>query len=153
MTHELYELGKASTQLEGWEWRPRIQSVYALDETDNDAPMYWTSREQSGRGRRWVSIGPYGDGCPQDNRHSAPDLTDDATGGVLLGLLSVSYSSISATGRGVFRLGYRQRWIGGRGHSTPQFRLSDHHHDSGWCDHLAEACARYALVRGYWRRA
>jgi hypothetical protein len=34
MTHELYELGKAVIQLEGWEWRPRIQSVYALDETD-----------------------------------------------------------------------------------------------------------------------
>jgi len=135
MTHELYELGKAVTQLEGWEWRPRVQSICGFDETDDDRPLRWTCREGSGR----VMIAPFSDGAPEYNPNSVPDLTDDATGGVLLGLL-----------RGSFSVEYGQYWR--KGYSTPQYRIPDYRHTSGWCDHLAEACARYALARGFWRR-
>ena len=105
--------------------------IYSFDETDNGRPMYWTCDE--------ASIGPYGDGSPRCNPDSAPDLTDDATGGVLLGLL-----------RGLIHVGYRQQWVAGGG-CIQQYHIWGRFHTSGWCSNLAEACARYALARGYWR--
>ena len=63
---------------------PRMRSIYAFDETDNDRPMFWDCHQDL---RGWVSIGPFGRGEWEDNQGSIPDLDDAATRGCLLALV------------------------------------------------------------------
>ena len=66
-----------------WRWVQGMRGIWSYDETDNDAPMYWGCDDRRG----FVSCGPLGDGSPECNGGSIPDLADPATAGCLLAML------------------------------------------------------------------
>ena len=119
MTADLRDLAAQVITLPGWEWRPGMRAILPI----------------SGRG---VHIQPPDAasgicGCPGIG--SLPDLTDPATAGAMLGMLSGERVQAQLSPYGWFVMVF----------TDPITSASAH------APHLGEAIARLVVARGGWR--
>ena len=120
MIPELYALAAQITALPGWEWRPGMRYLFAAGKLAGNG-LHLQRPDCTG-----VSGPP--EGC-------VPDLTDDATAGAMLGLVSPGhmFSAHRDEKKSQFR------WDGAR----------TYHYINGAT--LGEAIARTVVARGGWR--
>lgn len=119
MTPDLLTLSRAVVALSG---APRIPRVFGV--------------HRDGLGLLWLS-----DKDDEESVGAVPDLTDDATAGVMLCAFPFAVKVVTRTEPKSFRL----MWLEEDGEG-----LGPRQHTTGWCDWLGEAVARVMVARGRW---
>ena len=119
MTPDLRDLAAQIIALPGWEWRPGMRAILPI----------------SGRGVHLQDLyAPSGIcGCPAIG--SLPDLTDPATAGAMLGMLSGQRVQAQLSPDGWFVMVFTDTITSASAHAP----------------HIGEAIARIVVARGGWR--
>ena len=126
MNDEQKELARRLAAHPRWVWRRGVQPEYSL------APFVWRCErvEEDGWNPQHCDDIALPDGWPGAKREAWPDLTDAATGGVLLDMLGAGRCVV----RDRYLDGVGDEWTVGRGNH------------GGRGTTLAEACARALLA-------